>query len=110
VGDEKIAAMGLHLSHWVSTHGFALNLDNDLASFSWIVPCGLHGRGVTTMEKLLGAPVERGGIEEQIIAEVAEIFGREPKRMTPADLEAELVRSEGGGQEVAAPGGVTASK
>jgi lipoyl(octanoyl) transferase len=95
VGDEKVAAMGLHLSHWVSTHGFALNLGNDLASFSWIVPCGLTGRGVTTMEKLLGAPVERGEVEAEVVAEMAEIFGRAPRRMEPSELGAELLRAEG---------------
>ena len=69
VGNEKIAAMGLHLSRWVSTHGFALNLSTDLTPFSWIVPCGLSGTGVTSLEKLTRQVVSRAAVEEQAACE-----------------------------------------
>jgi len=86
VGDEKVGAMGLHLSHWVSTHGFALNLDADLTPFSWIVPCGLHGRGVTSIERLLGRGVDREVIEAGLVEEAGALFGRQPVRLAPHEL------------------------
>ena len=79
VGNEKIAAMGLHLSHWVSTHGFALNIDADLRPFGWIVPCGLTGRGVTSVQKL-GHTVSRAELEERIVCETEVRFGRRAVR------------------------------
>ena len=51
----KVAAIGMQLERGYTMHGFALNLCNDLAGFGWIVPCGLEGRRVTTVERLTGA-------------------------------------------------------
>lgn len=86
VGPRKIAAMGLHLSHWVSTHGFALNLDLDLEPFSWIVPCGLAGRGVTSLRACLGAEVRRDEVEQIVIEEMTALFRRRPVRVDPGSL------------------------
>lgn len=85
-GGRKVAAMGLHLSHWVSTHGFALNLTTDLTPFSWIVPCGLHGREATSVCALLGACATRAEFEAEIVRRVAEIFARDPLPLTPGEL------------------------
>ena len=63
--------MGMHLSHWVSTHGFALNLDPDLAAFSWIVPCGLRGRGVTSMRRLTGSRCRARRWSSEVAEEMA---------------------------------------
>ncbi len=58
VGNDKIAAIGIHISRWVTTHGFALNVtDEPLPYFSGIVPCGITDGGVTTVERLLGRRV-----------------------------------------------------
>jgi lipoyl(octanoyl) transferase len=77
VGDAKIAAIGVHLSRWVTTHGFALNVTTDLDAFSLIVPCGLRTRGVTSMQRLLGRPVDLEEVARRFVPEFASIFGRE---------------------------------
>ena len=58
-GEEKIAAIGIKCSRWVTMHGFALNVSTDLSYFNNIVPCGIADCGVTSMENILGRNVER---------------------------------------------------
>jgi lipoyl(octanoyl) transferase len=112
VGQEKVAAIGMHLSHWVSTHGFALNIEPDLAAFSWIVPCGLRGRGVTSMRKQAGEPVSRGEVEREVVEEMARLFAREPYPLGLHELHELLSDAEGRRQgparESSAGGGVPA--
>ena len=75
VGDEKIAAIGVRVSRWITSHGFALNLTTDLSRFGMIVPCGITDRGVTSLERLIG-PFERGAVETAVIQEFAAVFDR----------------------------------
>lgn len=74
VGQTKIAAIGVRLSRWVTSHGFALNVNADLRGFSWIVPCGISDRGVTSMDRLLGAPVDRTKVEEALVRHFQDVF------------------------------------
>jgi len=60
VQERKIASIGVHLSRGVSTHGFAVNVCNDLEPFTWIVPCGLDGVTMTSVERELGHPPDGG--------------------------------------------------
>jgi lipoyl(octanoyl) transferase len=72
VGNDKLVAMGVHVSRWVTSHGFAFNVNTDLRFFDWIVPCGLRGKGVTSLEKLLGRRADM----HEVIERVVEHFGR----------------------------------
>ena len=109
VDGRKVAAMGMHLSHWVSTHGFALNLNTDLAPFSWIVPCGLTGREVTSMRALraraaggTGAAVPEAAVPEVVrrevelvlVEEAAALFERTVTELTPLELSDILMQLE----------------
>jgi lipoyl(octanoyl) transferase len=78
VGSEKIGAIGVRIARWVTSHGFALNVANDLAPFGWIVPCGIRDGGVTSLERAVGRPVDLDSVMDRLARHVAEVFGREP--------------------------------
>jgi lipoate-protein ligase B len=69
----KVAAIGVHIARWVTTHGFALNVNTDLSYFDLIVAC--EGEPVTSMKELLGREVEMKGVEDRIAEHFAEVFG-----------------------------------
>ena len=105
VGDEKIAAIGVRVSRGRTRHGFALNVDPDLAMFDHIVPCGIRDRGVTSMARLLGRPVEMHEVVDRVVARFAEIF--ESPAVDRADVarhRAERVPSPGAGADGADAG------
>ena len=77
VGPEKIASLGVHLSRWVTTHGFALNVNTDLSRFGLIVPCGLRGAAVTSMQRLLGRAIPLEEVGAAVVPVFGEVFGRE---------------------------------
>ena len=79
VGDEKIAAIGVRVSRGRTRHGFALNVDPDLSMFDHIVPCGIRDRGVTSMARLLGRPVEMHAVVDRVVARFAEVFERDTR-------------------------------
>lgn len=74
VGDEKLAAIGVRISRWVTSHGFAFNVSTDLAQFGLIVPCGITGKGVTSLERLLGRPVPMAQVEQAAAEAFAGVF------------------------------------
>src|SRR5579862_8545410 len=75
-GEEKIAALGVHLSRWVTSHGFAYNVSTDLRYFDLIVPCGIAGKGTTSLERVLGRPVPVAEVRSQLVARFGEVFER----------------------------------
>jgi lipoyl(octanoyl) transferase len=76
VGDDKIGAIGVRISRWVTSHGFAFNVSTDLAPFALIVPCGIRDRGVTSLERLLGRAVPLAAVMDRLAFHMAEVFGR----------------------------------
>jgi lipoyl(octanoyl) transferase len=76
VDDEKLAAIGVRIARWVTSHGFALNVTTDLDYFKLIVPCGIADQGVTSLERLLGYPVDIDEVVGRVVAHFATVFGR----------------------------------
>jgi lipoyl(octanoyl) transferase len=78
VGDGKIGAIGVRISRWVTSHGFAFNVSTNLAPFDLIVPCGIRDKGVTSLELLLGRTVPLDEVMDRLTARFGEVFGAEP--------------------------------
>jgi lipoyl(octanoyl) transferase len=76
VGAEKIGAIGVRIARWVTSHGFALNVSTDLSPFDLIVPCGIRGRGVTSLERLTGSSVGLEEVMERLAGHFARVFQR----------------------------------
>jgi len=74
VGDEKLAAIGVRIARWVTSHGFALNVSTNLDYFKLIVPCGIADRGVTSISRLLGRPVELDAVHESVANHFNNVF------------------------------------
>jgi lipoate-protein ligase B len=75
VKGEKIGAIGVRIdAHRVTTHGFSLNVSTDIDYFKAIVPCGLHGKAVTSMERCLGKSISMAQVIEKVAAAFAEVF------------------------------------
>src|SRR5437016_10952866 len=72
---EKLAAIGVHISRWVTSHGFAYNVSTDLSFFDLITPCGIADRGVTSLEKLLGRPIARPDGRARLTQGFGDTFG-----------------------------------
>jgi len=73
VGDRKLAAIGVRISRWITSHGFALNHTTDLSHFDLIVPCGIADRGVTSMAAL-GSRLSRREVEDQLVQDFGQVF------------------------------------
>jgi lipoyl(octanoyl) transferase len=76
VGREKLAAIGVRISRWITSHGFAFNVNTQLSHFDLIVPCGIRDKGVTSLSHLLDRPVALVEVETAAMHAVAEVFGR----------------------------------
>jgi lipoyl(octanoyl) transferase len=77
---RKIGSIGVHVSRGVTTHGFAVNVNNDLQPFEWVVPCGIDGCRMTSVCRELGGEEEMEGYMEIVARRFGEIFEREPVR------------------------------
>jgi len=86
VGSRKIGSIGLHVSRGVTTHGLAVNVNNDLQPFEWIVPCGIEGCSVTSLSRELGAELDLDAFAGTLVERYGEVFERRPVPAGPRDL------------------------
>ncbi|MGY4706361.1 lipoyl(octanoyl) transferase LipB [Candidatus Bipolaricaulota sp. J31] len=86
VGKEKLGAVGVYVRRWVTMHGLALNVDPDPDGFRWIVPCGIHGAGATSLARLTGRPVEIRDTERKAMVAFGEIFGVRVVEVQPEEI------------------------
>ncbi|MBI2943004.1 MAG: lipoyl(octanoyl) transferase LipB [Candidatus Wallbacteria bacterium] len=77
-GSEKVGAVGVKVKNWVTMHGFALNVDPRPDGFELIVPCGIRGKGVTSLARLLARPVDLGAVRQPTVDAFAAVFGATP--------------------------------
>jgi lipoyl(octanoyl) transferase len=92
--EEKLAAIGVRISRWVTSHGFAYNVSTDLRNFDLIVPCGIADRKATSLEKLLGRSVEQKEVAPRIAKHLGEVLGVEMKEATKRELMEKLEHAE----------------
>jgi lipoyl(octanoyl) transferase len=93
-GEAKLAAIGVHISRWVTSHGFAYNVSTDLRFFDLIVPCGIADRKATSLEKLLGRTITINEVAPRIASHLGEIFGLEIKEASRLELLEKLQEAE----------------
>jgi lipoyl(octanoyl) transferase len=82
VGNEKVAAIGVRIARWITSHGFALNVNTNLDNFNLIVPCGIADRGVTSMARVLGRPLVTEEVENRIIEQFGNVFDLTPEKFS----------------------------
>ncbi|MGH9714602.1 MAG: lipoyl(octanoyl) transferase LipB [Candidatus Acidiferrales bacterium] len=93
-GEEKLAALGVHLSRWVTSHGFAYNVSTDLRFFDLIVPCGIRDKRPTSLEKILGRAVHSDEVRPRLIAHFGEVFGCAMVSVTRRELNEAIASRE----------------
>lgn len=91
---EKLGAIGVHISRWVTSHGFAYNVSTDLRFYDLIVPCGIADRKATSLEKLLGRAVAKADVATSVAGHVGELFGLELKETSKEELLQKLEHAE----------------
>ena len=98
VTEEKLGAIGVHISRWVTSHGFAYNVSTDLRYFDLIVPCGIAGRKATSLEKILGRAVSRKEVMQPLERNFGEVFGLEMRETSLAELRSRLAEQSSVGE------------
>jgi lipoyl(octanoyl) transferase len=94
VHDEKIAALGVKVSKWVTMHGFAFNVNTDLSYFDRIIPCGIFHKGVTSLQELLKKEFDLHDVHHNLLKHFSHIFKSEIKQISREELESMLHHNE----------------
>jgi lipoyl(octanoyl) transferase len=92
--EEKLAAIGVHISRWVTSHGFAYNVSTDLRNFDLIVPCGIADRKATSLEKLLGRSIQEEEVAPRIAKHLGELLALEMREASRKELLEKLEHAE----------------
>jgi len=85
---RKVGSIGVHVSRGVTTHGFAVNVSNDLQPFEWVVPCGIEGCRVTSLARELGSEQDLDALATTVASRFGEVFERQPLEVAAGDLAA----------------------
>jgi lipoyl(octanoyl) transferase len=88
VGDRKLAAIGVRIARWITSHGFAFNVATDLDHFKLIVPCGITDKGVTSLDELTGRRIPMQSVEDAAIDAFSALFDRAPTSVAEAPAKA----------------------
>ncbi len=96
IPEEKLAAIGVHISRWVTSHGFAFNVSTDLRYFDLIIPCGIADRKATSLEKLLHRNVTLAEVRPRLAHHLAQLFSLDPREVALLELLATLDAVEPG--------------
>ncbi len=99
-GEEKVAALGVHLSRWVTSHGFAYNVSTDLRFFDLIVPCGIADKRATSLERVLGRQVSAEEAKQRLVERFGEVFDRAMHEVSLDELQNAMSARESGAAAV----------
>jgi lipoyl(octanoyl) transferase len=92
--EEKLGAIGVHISRWVTSHGLAYNISTDLSYFDLIVPCGIAGKRATSLKRLLNRKVEMSDAKPRLVQHLGDCFGRTMRAISSVELESTLAAQE----------------
>ncbi|MCF8009813.1 MAG: lipoyl(octanoyl) transferase LipB [Clostridiales bacterium] len=93
IDNEKITAIGCAVKRWVTMHGFAFNINTNLEHYNWIIPCGITGKGITSLQKILGQPQDIVQVNKQVIKYFCKILNLEPEIINEQKLHEVLERN-----------------